>query len=114
MTMQCSLKLHTISIFHAQLLWRYARTLYEVSGNSSASSTTRLSGVPPLIDDSEEKQLLEKALVSADRSIEASEETRDEGELAKAHLWYAIVLEALGRWKSLREKIADSFVIKGE
>ena len=90
-------------------MWRHSRTLYELSGDSSSQSA------------SADESLLQEALRLADRAVVASSRKAEEkgaGEgrtnaAADAHLWYAIILEALGQWKNLREKIADAFVIKG-
>jgi len=62
--------------------------------------------------------LLREALVFAERAVVAAEIAVDaktagaNADAADAHLWFAIVLEALGQGKELRDKIADAFVIK--
>jgi tetratricopeptide (TPR) repeat protein len=32
--------------------------------------------------------------------------------IMETHLWYAIILEAVGNWKSLKEKISNAYIIK--
>ena len=69
---------------------------------------------------SSSEQLLHQALVFAERAVAAAGCAADAkvpgatADAADAHLWFAIVLEALGQRKKLRDKIADAFVIKGQ
>ena len=118
-----------------RLLWRFSRTLYELSTVTSLTYDTasfsdsegsqgslpfswsslyrgmlyRLSIIPSTATSTTSKEALQEALRCAERAVAAS---KDGPVAAEAHLWYAIVLEALGRWKPLRERIADNFVIK--
>lgn len=104
-----------------RLLWRYSRTLYELSASNSASDDTGTSSRDSLLEAFRFANRAVAAVVIAAAKGNPSESAaaaagknnnKNNDGAAEAHLWYAIILEALGKWKTLREKIADSFVVK--
>jgi len=100
-----------------RLLWRYSRALYELSNGPSTDTNS-----------DSKKDLLQEAFRLAKRAVDvaksndasaAKDVAKDKrhggsgaAAASEAHLWYAIVLESLGKWRSLRDRIADAFVIK--
>jgi len=76
-----------------ELLWRYARTLYERSKLFD-------------VEESRCRDSVNLALTFASRAVAGGPN------VAEAHLWLALCLEASGKWKRIDEKIKDSFIVK--